>query len=139
MPISEGKIKELVIEDDDVSGPMIAERLRKEGYGAGWCRDRKTMRRLIAEKPARRPFDVLVLDLALPDAFGAEILDELAGSPQTNPVKVVIITGTLGHGEEEMFMERLKPSSRTLVSKILIKPYNYSLLIAAVKYAAESI
>src|SRR5215475_13983911 len=37
MPISDGAVRMLVVEDDNVFGPAITEKLRSQGYGVGWC------------------------------------------------------------------------------------------------------
>jgi CheY-like chemotaxis protein len=62
------------------------------------------------------PFDILLLDLALPDAFGSEIIREFALDPRSSRLKIVIITGHLAQGEEETFLSQLEPKARALVA-----------------------
>jgi CheY-like chemotaxis protein len=78
------------------------------------------------------PFDILLLDLALPDAFGSEIIRELALDPRASGLKIVIITGHLAPGEEETFLSQLEPKARALVASILIKPYEWNSLSATI-------
>jgi CheY-like chemotaxis protein len=139
MPISDGAVRMLVVEDDNVSGPAIAEKLRNQGYGVGWCMTRKAMRELIPERASQLPFDILLLDLALPDAFGSEIIRELALDPRSSGLKIVIITGHLAQGEEETFLSQLEPKTRALVASILIKPYEWNSLLATIAQVAAKL
>ena len=132
MPISDGAVRMLVVEDDNVFGPAITEKLRSQGYGVGWCMTRKAMREFIPKRALRLPFDILLLDLALPDAFGSEIIRELALDPRSSGLKIVIITGHLAQGEEETFLSQLEPKARALVASILIKPYEWHSLLATI-------
>jgi|GEM_PF-1296242 DNA-binding response OmpR family regulator len=138
-PISEGKQGQpriLIVEDDEVSGFSVMEKLRGLGYGAGWCMNRKTMNQFI--KPGDKlPFDILILDLALPDAFGSDILRDLAKDPRSKGLRVIIITGHLGPDEETSYRNQLEPEPRALLAKIMIKPYKLSDLVKEVEYAAE--
>jgi CheY-like chemotaxis protein len=136
MPISDGAVRILVVEDDNVFGPAITEKLRSQGYGVGWCMTRKAMREFIPKRALRLPFDILLLDLALPDAFGSEIIRELALDPRSSGLKIVLITGHLAQGEEETFLNQLEPKARALVASILIKPYEWNSLLATIAQVA---
>lgn len=139
MPISDGAVRMLVVEDDNVFGPAITEKLRSQGYGVGWCMTRKAMREFIPKRAPRLPFDILLLDLALPDAFGSEIIRELALDPRSSGLKIVIITGHLAQGEEETFLSQLEPKARALVASILIKPYEWNSLLATIAQVAAKL
>lgn len=139
MPISDGAVRMLVVEDDNVFGPAITEKLRSQGYGVGWCMTRKAMREFIPKRALRLPFDILLLDLALPDAFGSEIIRELALDPRSSGLKIVIITGHLAQGEEETFLSQLEPKARALVASILIKPYEWNSLLATIAQVAAKL
>jgi CheY-like chemotaxis protein len=139
MPISDGAVRMLVVEDDNVFGPAITEKLRSQGYGAGWCMTRQAMREFIPKRAQRLPFDILLLDLALPDAFGSEIIRELALDPRSSGLKIVIITGHLAQGEEETFLSQLEPKARALVASILIKPYEWNSLLATIAQVAAKL
>lgn len=139
MPISDGAVRMLVVEDDNVFGPAITEKLRSHGYGVGWCMTRKAMREFIPKRALRLPFDILLLDLALPDAFGSEIIRELALDPRSSGLKIIIITGHLAQGEEETFLSQLEPKARALVASILIKPYEWNSLLATIAQVAAKL
>jgi CheY-like chemotaxis protein len=139
MPISDGAVRMLVVEDDNVFGPAITEKLRSQGYGVGWCMTRKAMREFIPKWAPRLPFDILLLDLALPDAFGSEIIREFALDPRSSGLKIVIITGHLAQGEEEPFLSQLEPKARALVASILIKPYDWNSLLATIAEVAPKL
>ena len=132
MPISDGAVRMLIVEDDNVFGPAITEKLRSHGYGVGWCMTCEAMREFIPKRALRLPFDILLLDLALPDCFGSEIIRELALDPRSSGLKIVIITGHLAQGEEETFLSQLEPKARALVASILIKPYEWNSLLATI-------
>jgi CheY-like chemotaxis protein len=139
MPISDGAVRMLVVEDDNVFGPAITQKLRSQGYGVGWCMTRKAMREFIPKQALRLPFDILLLDLALPDAFGSEIIRELALDPRSSGLKIIIITGHLAQGEEETFLSQLEPKARASVASILIKPYEWNSLLATIAQVAAQI
>jgi CheY-like chemotaxis protein len=139
MPISDGAVRMLVVEDDNAFGPAITEKLRSQGYGVGWCMTRKAMREFIPKQALRLPFDILLLDLALPDAFGSEIIHELAQDPRSSGLKIVIITGHLAQGEEETFLSQLEPKARALVASIVIKPYEWNSLLATIAQVAAKL
>jgi len=139
MPISDGAVRMLVVEDDNVFGPAITEKLRSQGYGVGWCMTRQAMREFIPKQALRLPFDILLLDLALPDAFGSEIIRELALDPRSSGLKIVIITGHLAQGEEETFLSQLEPKARALVASILFKPYEWNTLLATIAQVAAKL
>ena len=139
MPISDGAVRMLVVEDDNVFGPAITEKLRSQGYGVGWCMTCEAMREFIPKRALRLPFDILLLDLALPDGFGSEIIRELALDPRSSGLKIVIITGHLAQGEEETFLSQLEPKARALVASILIKPYEWNSLLATIAQVAAKL
>lgn len=137
VPISKGKVRILIVEDDEVGGLSIMEKLRARGYGAGWCMNRRTMNEFIKPGEAQFPFDVLILDLALPDAFGSDILRDLAKDPRAHGLRVIIITGHLGSSDEMSYRNQLEPEPRALLSQIMIKPYKLDQLVKAVEYAVD--
>lgn len=46
------------------------------------------------------PPDVMFLDMNLPGASGADILQELKGDPETSPIRVIVITAVGEEGRE---------------------------------------
>jgi len=79
----------LIIDDDDVLAEVLARRLKHHGFdtltaGSG---------ELGLEKARSERPDLIVLDLRLPDADGLSICQQLADSPETCTVPVIIISG----------------------------------------------
>ena len=69
-----GKIKSvLVIEDDRFIGEMYVRSLRKAGYDVEWMVDGNDG--LVAAR--NKPYDLIILDIMLPEQRGDQILDAL--------------------------------------------------------------
>lgn len=83
----------LVVEDDPATTAVLAGVLRREGWAHGIAEDLQTAWELLRS----RPFDLLLLDLGLPDGNGAEILRRVRdasreGLPDST-IPVLIISG----------------------------------------------
>lgn len=74
----------LVIEDDETIGGLLESGLRANGYEVAWQR---TGRAGLVES-AGRSFDLVVLDLGLPDLDGLHVCRELR---QLQPLAVIVI------------------------------------------------
>ena len=74
----------LVIEDDDTIGGLLASGLRANGYEVSWHR---TGAGGLAEA-AQQAFDLVVLDLGLPDVDGLQVCQQLR---QLSPLVVIVI------------------------------------------------
>lgn len=70
-----GQGRILVVEDDIDSGWLLSHACRLAGYFV----DHVDMGRKAIEKLASHPYDVLLLDLYLPDMHGVEILEKVGG------------------------------------------------------------
>lgn len=69
------KLRLLLLEDDASLGEAISERLIKEGFQVDWAETLFAARKLIEEAG----FDLLILDVGLPDGSGFELAEELQG------------------------------------------------------------
>ena len=67
----------LIIEDDRFIGEMYVRSLRKDGYDVDWMVDGSDG--LVAAR--NKVYDLLIIDIMLPEKQGTEILDELRGGP----------------------------------------------------------
>jgi len=96
---------------------MLEILLRSEGY---LVHAAETGRQAL-EQIARREPDLLLLDLALPDMHGSQVLAQLRRDGFTFPV--LVVTGDTSAAGR---------STTLHVSEYLIKPYDIDSLIAAV-------
>lgn len=79
----------LIVDDDEVLADALSVRLRKQGFetttaGSG----RKGLEWAQQQRPA-----LIVLDLRLPDMDGFSICQQLADSPDTCTIPVIILSG----------------------------------------------
>ena len=79
---------------------------------------------------ARRPFDVIVLDLRMPDMNGPEFLRALRQRPLHQDTPVVVATSEAEDSELLLEVRRMG------VSAVVKKPWRGEVLLAAVRQAA---
>ena len=94
----------LIIEDDRFIGEMYVRSLRKAGYEVAWMVDGNDG--LVAAR--NKDYDVILLDIMLPERRGTEILDALRNStkdliPNT---KVIVLTNFEQDDESREAMEK---------------------------------
>ena len=94
----------LIIEDDRFIGEMYVRSLKKAGYEIDWMVDGNDG--LIAAR--NKPYDLILLDVMLPERRGSEILEALRGGvedliPHT---KVIVLTNFEQDDESRMAMEK---------------------------------
>lgn len=81
----------LCIEDDRFIGEMYVRSLKKAGYSVDWMVDGNDG--LVAAR--NKPYDLILLDIMLPERRGSEILEALRNGPQGNLIpntKVIVMT-----------------------------------------------
>lgn len=92
----------LVIEDDRFIGEMYVRSLKKAGYEVDWMVGGNDG--LIAAR--NKKYDLILLDIMLPERRGSEIMDSLRGDKDLIPgTKVIIITNFEQDEESRMAME----------------------------------
>ena len=94
----------LCIEDDRFIGEMYVRSLKKAGYEVDWVVDGNDG--LIAAR--NKPYDVILLDVVLPERRGTEILDALrGGSEDLIPnSKVIVLTNFEQDDESRSIMQK---------------------------------
>lgn len=94
----------LVIEDDRFIGEMYVRSLKKTGYDVDWMVDGNDG--LIAAR--NKPYDVILLDVMLPERRGSEILQILRGGAEDliPATKVIVLTNFDQTEEARLAMER---------------------------------
>ncbi|MGZ5970049.1 MAG: response regulator, partial [Polyangiales bacterium] len=83
----------LIVEDETDLSRVMAYNLRAEGYD---CMTAETGEACLREITARR-FDLLVLDLMLPDASGLDVIRKLKAQSTTKDIPILIASA---RGEE---------------------------------------
>ncbi len=92
----------LVIEDDRFIGEMYVRSLKKEGYEVDWVVGGNDG--LVAAR--NKQYDMILLDVMLPERRGNEILEALRGGEDLIPnTKIIILTNFEQDEESRMAME----------------------------------
>jgi two-component system response regulator QseB len=79
----------LCIEDDRFIGEMYVRSLRKAGYEVDWMVDGNDG--LVAAR--NKPYDLILLDIMLPERRGNEILEALRGKEDLIPnTRIIVMT-----------------------------------------------
>ena len=92
----------LCIEDDRFIGEMYVRSLKKAGYDVDWMVDGNDG--LVAAR--NKPYDLILLDIMLPERRGSEILQALRGKEDLIPnTKVIVMTNFEQDEESRIAME----------------------------------
>ncbi|MDO9047613.1 MAG: response regulator [Methylobacter sp.] len=81
----------LLVEDDEILGEGLVEGLKMEGYAVDWLTNGK----LADEALKINSYELIVLDLNLPDMEGLDILKALRGRKDETPVMVLTAKDTV--------------------------------------------
>lgn len=92
----------LCIEDDRFIGEMYVRSLKKAGYTVDWMVDGNDG--LVAAR--NKPYDLILLDIMLPEKRGSEILEALRGKEDLIPnTKIIVMTNFEQDSESRIAME----------------------------------
>lgn len=117
----------LVIEDDRFIGEMYVRSLRKAGYTVDWLID--GVDGLVAAR--NNHYDLILLDIMLPEKRGSEILEALRAEPQhIAGTKIVIMTN---FDQDESTRLALQTSVDSYLIKAEITPRRLLEIIAGMK------
>ncbi|MDB5162187.1 MAG: Response regulator receiver protein [Candidatus Saccharibacteria bacterium] len=94
----------LIIEDDRFIGEMYVRSLNKAGFTVDWMVDGNDG--LIAAR--NKPYDLILLDVMLPERRGTEILEALRGGKEDliPNSKVIVLTNFEQDDESRLAMEK---------------------------------
>ncbi len=82
----------LVVDDTATARAALIKLLRQEGYETeAACNGREALARL--ERPAARRPDLVLLDIAMPELDGLDVLESLKGDAQWKSLPVIMLTG----------------------------------------------
>jgi two-component system, OmpR family, response regulator TctD len=85
-------MRALLIEDTVDLGAAIAARLRGQGHAVEWLTDGS----LASQRIQEDPFDLIILDLMLPNMSGSDVLKQLRGARIRTPVLVITARADIG-------------------------------------------
>lgn len=92
----------LIIEDDRFIGEMYVRSLRLAGYDVDWVISGREGEQAVAAKK----YDVILLDIMLPETQGTEVLEHLRGKDDKIPhTRVVILTNFDQDEESRLAMQ----------------------------------
>jgi CheY-like chemotaxis protein len=112
----------LLIEDDAWIRTFLRDLLFEEGYDVVEAADGKTGLRLAFEEEP----SVVVLDLAMPEVTGTDVLHGLKRIPRTRDIPVVVVSAYAGV---------LAASDASSVASVHVKPLDVDALLAAIRDA----
>ena len=113
----------LIIEDDTLIRDLYSEELKRNGFivdGVGTGKEG-------LQKLSQVKYDILLLDIMLPDINGLEILKKIRQNPATKDLKTILLTNL---GQDTIIQQGFKLGA----NKYLIKmSYNPDQVVAEVK------
>jgi len=108
----------LCIEDDRFIGEMYVRSLKKAGYDVDWMVDGNDG--LVASR--NKPYDLILLDIMLPERRGGEILEVLRGNDtDLIPNTKVIVMTNFDQDEESRMAMRHKADAYLIKAEITPK------------------
>ncbi|HLZ27803.1 MAG TPA: response regulator [Chloroflexota bacterium] len=114
----------LVVDDDMFVLSALAELLSEDGFDVHTASNGFSAVRLAMEcRPA-----VILLDLALPERSGTEVLADLRADPATREVAIVVVSGNA---------HLLTPAQLDATDGVVSKPFDVTELMAAVQRAVR--
>jgi class 3 adenylate cyclase len=86
--VAEGRAHVLVVDDDPINRRLLAQSLEREGHQHRAADNgRRALELLRAE-----PFDVVLLDVLMPEMDGYEVLAEIVGDPALRHIPVIMVS-----------------------------------------------
>lgn len=114
-------MKILIIDDNQDTSTMLSKFLELKGHDCIAANDGRNGLALINS----RNFDILLLDLAMPNFTGMDVLDELCKTKKVDELKIIVFTASsLNKMDENALMEKH-------VYSVLRKPLELKFLLKA--------
>lgn len=103
----------LIVDDEELNLDILARRLEKEGYSiSSTLTAREAIDTMKVEK-----FDLVLLDIMLPDISGIEVLERIKRDPGLKDTPVMMVSA---HGDREMVLNCISKGA----ADYLVKPYS---------------
>jgi CheY-like chemotaxis protein len=118
----------LVIDDDEMTRTLVTRMLVGEGHEIEEAVDGQDGLRLFGESPP----DLVVTDINMPGLDGHDVIEAIR---MLHPdVPIIAISGGGAVGKEELLLK----ASALGADQIILKPFEFTQLVAAVERALES-
>jgi putative two-component system response regulator len=124
MPTTNGRI--LVADDDVLNSTLLAVSLEEEGFAVEATGDGRRALDLLQAKP----FDILLLDLLMPEMDGYQVLEHLKADPKMRHLPVIVISAA---DELDSIVKCIELGAEDY----LTKPFNRVMLKARVDASLE--
>lgn len=121
-------LRALLIEDSPADARLLIELTRRPGRVNFAIRHEERLDRAL-EALGRETFDVVILDLGLPDSTGLETLSRVLEAAPHMPIVV-----STGQADEEVGLEAMRLGAQEFVSK---NHWNHEVLTRVLRYAVE--
>ncbi len=84
----EAAARVLVVDDNEDNRAILERRLLRQGYAVECAEDGNRALQMVAEKP----FDLVLLDVMMPEVDGYEVLEKIKDDPETRDIAVIMIS-----------------------------------------------
>ncbi|HKR56614.1 MAG TPA: response regulator [Gemmatimonadales bacterium] len=91
----------LLVEDNEMNRDMLSRRLIRKGYEVDMAFDGKAG----VEKAKAGGYDLILMDMSLPEIDGWEATRQLRASPETKTVPIIALTAHAMAGDREKALE----------------------------------
>jgi two-component system cell cycle response regulator DivK len=93
--------KILLVEDNEMNRDMLSRRLERRGYEVTFAVDGREG----VEKALSGKFDLVLMDMSLPEIDGWEATRQIRSAPQTKTLPVIALTAHAMAGDRERAIE----------------------------------
>ncbi|MDP2751250.1 MAG: sigma-54 dependent transcriptional regulator [Rhodocyclaceae bacterium] len=124
--MSPNKLRLCLIEDDEIMGESLAERLQLEGFEVDWCQTLKAASQHIDT----HRYNLIVSDMRLPDGNGGDFFLDLIGKDTRLPPFLFMTA----YGSIDRAVELLKRGAADYVTK----PFDPEIMVAKIKELAKA-
>jgi DNA-binding response OmpR family regulator len=115
------KVNVLLIDDDKVLSKTTSLRLQKRGYNVEVCNSAKEGLKMSLEGK----FDILLLDIKMPEMSGVEVLTEIRAKKEKNLFPIIMVSS---NEEQDDIVEALNLGANDYITK----PINIDVLVARI-------
>ncbi len=129
-PIRASVVRVLLVEDSNLDAQMLADRIGEARYTDFRVQRVDCLSRAI-EALAQEPFDIILLDLTLPDSSGVATLHRIHERAAATETPIVVITG---NSDEAMALEAVKIGAQDYLIK---GEFGARALIRTIQHAIE--